>query len=139
MTWSIKDLHSHKPKVCNSANCPLPYIACMQSIFPKTPTIKIKYKDKNAEERLNTEFQIVNVDPLPDLGNIGTQMPSLGDSGSGHWIINTESEPSRAVLVAMSTQGTKLAMGTQVQLTTHKTILNFIKTTLIEFEPLLEI
>ena len=98
--------------------------------------MSIEYRDENTEERLNAHFQIEKVDPLPAHGNIGTQKPSLGDSGTGHWIINTESEPSRAVLVAMTTRG-KVAMGSQVQITTHRTILNFIKSTLIEFEPLL--
>ena len=52
---------------------------------------------KSTEERLNANFQIVKVDLLPALGNIGTHKPSLGDSDTGHGITNTETEPSRAV------------------------------------------
>ena len=137
MTWSIKDIHSHAPKVCNSPDCTLPYMVCMQSIFPKTPTMRIIYLDEHVKDRLKTDFRIVKRDPFSAPGNIGTQGIGQGDSGTGHWIINTESEPSRAVLVAMTTRG-KVAMGSQVQITTHRTILNFIKSTLIEFEPLLQ-
>ena len=134
MTWSIKDIHSHSPKVCNSPDCTLPYMVCMQSIFPKTPTMRIEYLDEHVKDRLKTDFRIIKRDPFSAPGNIGTQGIGQGDSGTGHWIINTESEPPRAVLVAMTT---RLVIGTssQVQITTDETILNFIKETMIKFEP----
>ena len=135
MTWSMKNRLSHKPKVCglDKKYCTLPYMVCEQGVFPKTPTMFIEYKDEQAEKRLDTNFRIVKTDPLPILEsctpeNIGTQMTSFGDSGTGHWIINTESKPSRAVLVAMTTQG-KIAMSSQSQIITDKTILSFIKKT----------
>ena len=141
MTWSMKKRRSHKPKVCgvDKKYCKLPYMVCEQSIFPKTPTMFIEYKDEQTEKRLDTKIRIVKVDPLPILErctpeNIGTQMTSFGDSGTGHWIINTESKPSRAVLVAMTTQG-KRAKSSQSQITTDKTILSFIKKSLIQLEP----
>ena len=134
MTWSITDLHSHAPKVCNSAVCTLPYMACMQSIFPKTPTMRITYLDEHVKDRLKVDFTIIKRDPFALPGNIGTQGIGKGDSGTGHWIINTESEPSRAVLVAMSTRGVT-GISNQVQITTDETILNFIKETMIKFEP----
>ena len=139
MTWSMKNQCSHKPKVCGIQQkfCKLPYMVCMQSIFPTTPTMFIKYKDKHAKKRFYTDVLMVNVDPSTTPKNIGTQMTGQGDSGTGHWIVNTESEPSRAVLVAITTRG-KVAMASQVQITTHETILNFIKTTLDEFESLFE-
>ena len=134
MTWSIKDLHSHTPKVCNSKDCTLPYMVCMQSIFPKTPTMRITYLDEHVKGRLKADFRIDKFDAIPAPGNIGTQGTGKGDSGTGHWIVNTESEPSRAVLVAMTTKG-MTAISSQVQITTDKKILNFIKKTLIKFEP----
>ena len=140
MTWSIKDLRSHKPKECYSAVCTLPYMVCMESIFPKTPTMRITYHDEHVKDRLKTDFRIDQFEPYVHLyapGNIGTQGTGQGDSGTGHWIINTESELSRAVLVAITTRG-PTATSSQNQITTDETILNFIKKTLVKFEPYIE-
>ena len=112
-------------------------MVCVQSIFPETPTLEIEYMDEHAEKRLDTTYRFGKDDPSPDPKNIGTQKTGKGDSGTGHWIMNTESKPSRAVLVAMTTRGLR-ALSSQVQITTEETILNFIKETLIEFEPLLK-
>ena len=102
--------------------------------------MRIKYLDEHVKDRLKANFWIEKreaYDLKPEIidpENIGTQKTAQGDSGTGHWIINTESEPSRAVLVAMTTKGIT-AISSQVQITTDKKILNFIKKTLIKFEP----
>ena len=99
------------------------------------------YKDENAAKRFENLFILEKVDlsrlleaTQPD--NIGTQQPSSGDSGTGHWIINTESKPSRAVLVAISTHGVDKVQKSQVQRVTHEVILHFIKHTLTLFQEL---
>ena len=139
MIWSTKNQDSHTPKECGFSDkyCKLHFATCIENIFPKTSTMLVTYKDESVTDRYETDFRIKGVDNTAILEecqpeNIGTQLNSKGDSGTGHWIANTETEPPRAVLVAISTLGSNRIpeKGSLVQKTTDEDILRFIKQTL---------
>ena len=128
MTWRIRNPSNLDPKYCGfkTKNLKPSYIFCIENVFPKTPTVFLEYFDGQG-------IRIVNIEPMavqPSI-NFGTQRTGRGDSGTGHWIINTATRPHKAVLIAISSLDLR-----QVQSTTDKNVLNFIKTTLLEFKEL---
>ena len=129
MTWRIKDPSKRKAKDCGfeTENLKPSYIFCIDNIFPKTPTVYLEYLSKENSIRIGNIEPITNQQPK----NIGTQKTGRGDSGTGHWIINTATKPHKAVLIAISSYDRR-----QVQITTDKNILDFIKTTLSNFNEL---
>ena len=134
MTWRIKNPSKRKPKDCGfeTENLKLSYIYCIENIFPKTPTVFLEIKNGKLEV-LPNGFTIEGMDSMTvqQQKNIGAQRTGRGDSGTGHWIINTATIPHKAVLIAISSLNKR-----QIQITTDKKILNFIKTTLSNFKEL---
>ena len=128
MTWRIKDPSKRKAKDCGfeTENLKPSYIFCIDNIFPKTATVFLDYIDGKG-------MKIENIEPMTfqQLKNIGTQKTGRGDSGTGNWIINTTTKPHKAVLIAISSYDSR-----QVQITTDKNILDFIKSTLLNFNEL---
>ena len=144
MTWSIKIPNEHKPEKERSLYDE-PYILCIENVFPKTNTLMLEVNEDRKLDFLHSRFMIVGMDLMPTLqpGNIGTQGTGHMDSGGGHWMINWETYPGRAVLVAItdggvdpeSKSGFQTSLGyDHEQKTTYKRTLDFIKTTLHEFK-----
>ena len=129
MTWRIKNPSNRKAKDCGfeTENLKPSYIFCIDNVFPKTPTVSLEYLYEQ------NSIRIENIEPITvqQPKSIGTQKTGRGDSGTGHWIINTATKPHKAVLIAISSLHQR-----QAQITTDKNILNFIKATLLKFKEL---
>jgi hypothetical protein len=132
MKWSMSNEDNHKPKLCGIEQCKLPYFACIQSIFPRTPTFQLEEINDNGDldfkgwdEDPPTSFAVDNVDNqlYTDQTNIGTQQIGGGDSGTGHWMYN---DAGVAVLVGITTMGTLAGRSSVMQKTTNREILEFI-------------
>ena len=132
MKWSMSNEHNHNPKLCGLPQCKLPYFACIQSIFPRTPTFQLEEINDNGDLNFKgwdanppSSFAVDNVDNqlYTDQTNIGTQQIGGGDSGTGHWMYN---DAGVAVLVGITTMGTLAGRSSVMQKTTNREILEFI-------------
>ena len=119
-------------------------VLCIESVFPKTNTFIMSIKDGKifTNKKMPKGFIIQGFDYVTDLQpwNIGTQGTAPGDSGTGHWMMNYEDDPPRAVLVAITTWGVVSPSESQTgwvsanQKTTNKHILSYIKAALVHFD-----
>ena len=126
--------------------CEMPHIICIENLFPKTHTFSMTVKDGKVfkSQKVPKGFMLKGIDKvtLAQPENIGTQRTGKGDSGTGHWIMNYETYPPKAVLVAISTWSIVNTEESQTgylsthQKTTWKNILDFIKGALVFFEEL---
>ena len=124
MKWSITNEHNHNPKLCGLRQCKLPYTACIENIFPPTPTFHLEEINdigdlnfRGWDENPPIPITVDNIDNqrYTEQTNIGTQQTGRGDSGSGHWMYNNEV----AVLVGITTSGKAAGGPSMIQKTTN--------------------
>ena len=98
MSWRVKKSNQYKPKF---GSCNKPHVLCIENVFPKTNTVLMTVKDEKVfkSKYLPMGFVIQGKDALTNVQpeNIGTQVIGSEDSGTGHWIMNYETDPPRAV------------------------------------------
>lgn len=98
------------------------YMFCVRPWIPKT-VIPV-FEDKGNGD---LEFKVFEGEENEGQDNgeaIGYQLPCKGDSGSGHWI----TQSNKAILVGISSTGSSVCGGTsQMHATFDKIVLDFIK------------
>ena len=139
--WEYPPKHpSRCPKVFHNNQDPnddtMPYYICISSFLPRTSMFKFEVSGENQLKFLNAYNEkleeILDGKEQSELKNIGYQLPCSGDSGSGHWMY--DSEKNKRALVAITSHsasdtetGKYCGVATHSLITTYPSVLQWIK------------
>ena len=126
MVWEFPFKQSPRCKVSTSD-----YYLCISSLLPQTSVFVFKRNGINKlkflnvyKEKIEDSFDETNQNTKRQLGY---QMTCKGDSGSGHWMYDSFNNQRALVAITSHNQGKYCGAPSNVLLTTHPNILEWIK------------